>query len=222
MTESYKVNVRSIYTADRLCQYKLSVHSRNKMRKANPELQSRRRQEIVDAATACFIANGFHQTSMVNISEAAGLSMGLLYRYFPSKTAIIDAVASRDRDEMIAAIAALPEAGETSFAAGWTDLIVELVLELSAPGTVELLNEIYAEAGRNGALMQQVQRDDGLLLAAAEAKLTAQLVANPPGVAMILVSLIEGLTVRCHLAPGTARAALRHVVALAVNSLVPG
>jgi AcrR family transcriptional regulator len=194
------------------------------MRKADPELQSRRRQEIVNAATACFIANGFHQTSMVNISEAAGLSMGLLYRYFPSKTAIIDAVAARDRDEMIAAIAALPEAGDadvTSFAAGWTDLIVELVLELSAPGTVELLNEIYAEAGRNSALMQQVQRDNGLLQAAAEAKLTAQRVADPPGVAMLLVSLVEGLTVRSHLAPDLAPADLRRVVALAVNALLP-
>ena len=64
------------------------------MRRANPDLQQQRVEEIVAAATACFLEKGFHKTSVQDIAGRAGLSMGLLYRYFPSKEAIIEAAAT--------------------------------------------------------------------------------------------------------------------------------
>jgi len=50
-----------------------------------------RREEILDAATACFTRKGFHQTTMDDICRQAGLSPGTVYRYFKSKNEIIDA-----------------------------------------------------------------------------------------------------------------------------------
>lgn len=50
-----------------------------------------RRQEILDAAIACFTRKGFHQTTMEDIFQQAGLSAGAVYRYFASKEEIIDA-----------------------------------------------------------------------------------------------------------------------------------
>lgn len=50
-----------------------------------------RRQEILDAAIACFTRKGFHQTTMDDICREAGLSPGAIYRYFASKEEIIDA-----------------------------------------------------------------------------------------------------------------------------------
>lgn len=50
-----------------------------------------RREEILDAAIACFTRKGFHRTTMDDICRQAGLSPGAVYRYFSSKNEIIDA-----------------------------------------------------------------------------------------------------------------------------------
>ena len=58
------------------------------MRRANAQLQSDRRAEILAAAQRCFVRSGFHGASMQEICAEAGMSPGNLYRYFPSKEAI--------------------------------------------------------------------------------------------------------------------------------------
>jgi TetR/AcrR family transcriptional repressor of uid operon len=60
--------------------------------KVLPEYLELRRQQILDAAAACFARRGFHQTTMQHICEEADLSPGAVYRYFPSKEAIIEAM----------------------------------------------------------------------------------------------------------------------------------
>ena len=70
------------------------------MRRANVQLQADRRGEILAAAQACFARSGFHQTSMQEICAEAGMSPGNLYRYFPSKEALIAGIAERDRAEV--------------------------------------------------------------------------------------------------------------------------
>jgi TetR/AcrR family transcriptional repressor of uid operon len=67
-----------------------------------PKLQRQadRRDDILEAAERCFVRSGFHQTSMQEICAAAGMSAGNLYRYFPSKEAIISGIAERDRAEL--------------------------------------------------------------------------------------------------------------------------
>ena len=50
------------------------------------------RKRILDAAQQCFIEHGFHGASMANIAETAGMSAGLIYRYFENKSAIILAI----------------------------------------------------------------------------------------------------------------------------------
>jgi AcrR family transcriptional regulator len=58
-----------------------------------------RRQQILDAAIACFGRKGFHQTTMEDIGREAGLSHGVAYRYFDSKEDIILATTRESRDE---------------------------------------------------------------------------------------------------------------------------
>jgi AcrR family transcriptional regulator len=59
-----------------------------------------RRAQILGAAMVCFAKRGFHQTSMHHIAEAAGISVGLIYRYFPSKEAVIGALAEEHKKEL--------------------------------------------------------------------------------------------------------------------------
>jgi AcrR family transcriptional regulator len=70
------------------------------MRKANAQLQLDRRVEILNAAQRCFVRSGFHGASMQDICAEAGMSPGNLYRYFPSKEALIAGIAERDRAEL--------------------------------------------------------------------------------------------------------------------------
>ncbi|HEY5965508.1 MAG TPA: TetR/AcrR family transcriptional regulator [Xanthobacteraceae bacterium] len=67
---------------------------------ARMQRQSDRRAEILEAAQRCFVRSGFHQASMQEICTEAGMSAGNLYRYFPSKEALIAGIAERDRAEV--------------------------------------------------------------------------------------------------------------------------
>ncbi len=59
-----------------------------------------RRSQILDAAVVCFAKRGFHQASMHDISAEAGISVGLIYRYFENKEAVISAMADRHKREI--------------------------------------------------------------------------------------------------------------------------
>src|SRR5438132_1366107 len=59
-----------------------------------------RHSQILDAALVCFAKRGFHQTSMHDISAEARISVGLIYRYFENKEAVISAMADRHKKEI--------------------------------------------------------------------------------------------------------------------------
>ncbi|PSL06156.1 TetR family transcriptional regulator [Haloactinopolyspora alba] len=63
------------------------------MPRVSDEHLAARRQQILDAAWACFARQGFHATSMQDVFAEAGLSAGAVYRYFPSKTELVRSTA---------------------------------------------------------------------------------------------------------------------------------
>ncbi len=171
------------------------------MRTVNPELQSRRRAEIISAAEGCFLKRGFHQTSMQNIAAASGLSMGLLYRYFANKEAIIDAVAQRDQEASLAAIAALPVQGEV--VTPWVTLLIEGADMASSPDYAAVSSEILAEANRSPKIREKLQASEAALELAIINKLAAQqksgavdLSDSVKSTAQSLMLLFDGLTMR--------------------------
>jgi AcrR family transcriptional regulator len=56
---------------------------------------ARQRERILEAAEQCFIESGFHAASMARIAQTAGISAGLIYRYFDSKALIVKAIIGR-------------------------------------------------------------------------------------------------------------------------------
>jgi TetR/AcrR family transcriptional regulator, repressor for uid operon len=127
------------------------------MRRANTQLQSDRRTEILAAAQRCFAQNGFHQTSMQEICAAAGMSPGNLYRYFPSKEAIIAGIAERDRAEVGAQLASAQFT--TDFFATFGALARHHFVERSAE-EVGLCAEIMSESRRNPTIAKIMQDFD--------------------------------------------------------------
>jgi len=75
------------------------------------ERRAGRRAEILAAAEACFARLGFHRATMRDVIDEAGLSAGCVYTHFPSKRAIVEAIAAERHVREAEAIAAAGGAG---------------------------------------------------------------------------------------------------------------
>ena len=112
--------------------------------------ESRRDQtirRILEAAHRCFMANGFQGASMQQICAAAEMSPGALYRYFPSKEAIISAIAEEDRRqdmEIFATMFATP-----SIVDGVVEAAMAYIRNIRDRDTAALFAEVRAESMRN-------------------------------------------------------------------------
>jgi len=107
-----------------------------------------RRQQILDAARVCFLRNGFHATSMQDVIAQAGLSVGAVYRYFPSKAEIVEAIAEQYSAQVWAAFAELAE-GDAPLAEVM-ETAVDIVNEAAGPeGPMRLAVQVWAEAMRD-------------------------------------------------------------------------
>ena len=143
------------------------------MRRANVQLQADRRDEILEAAQACFARSGFHQTSMQEICTQAGMSPGNLYRYFPSKEALIAGICERNRADAVASFAMVDSA--PSFFEGLAGLARYHLVDRT-DAEVGLCAEIMAESRRHpdiAKLYHGIEEDirgriAGLLKVAAE------------------------------------------------------
>ena len=62
------------------------------MPKIADEARAARRDQIIAAAAECFARSGYHLTTMADIAEAAGVSKGTPYLYFPGKEALFIAL----------------------------------------------------------------------------------------------------------------------------------
>jgi AcrR family transcriptional regulator len=122
------------------------------------------RTRILDAAQACFVRDGFHAASMASIARAAGMSAGLIYRYFDSKSAIILAIIDRQLQDKLANIAKLAE--DPDIGRKFVDFFVRL--RRGDPDVVNpaLLLEIGAQATRDPRIAAALTASDR---AAAEA-----------------------------------------------------
>jgi Transcriptional regulator len=116
---------------------------------SQPQIDSSsdRRTQILDAALVCFAKRGFHQASMHDISAEAGISVGLIYRYFENKDAVISAMADRHKKEIHEVVQrakqapTLLESLEILFTAHCCE---------DAPQVVSaFVVDLYAEASRN-------------------------------------------------------------------------
>lgn len=72
--------------------------------KLKPETLQKRKAQILKAAMACFARKGYHQTTMDDIVQEAGLSKGGLYWHFGSKKELFMALFEPLMDEITLAM----------------------------------------------------------------------------------------------------------------------
>jgi len=115
-------------------------------RSKDEKLHAIRQQQILDAAKDCFIANGFHQTSMRQIFDASGISAGGAYNYFASKADIVKGIVEEERADITMLESRLKSTKDPL--AGVARLIRDIIDYTSYESAV-LTVEIHAEACRN-------------------------------------------------------------------------
>src|SRR5713101_8989020 len=114
-----------------------------------------RPSQILDAALVCFAKRGFHQASMHDISAEAGISVGLIYRYFENKEAVISAMADRHKkqiNEILERARQAPnlrESLETLFTAHCGETEPQV--------TAAFVVDLFAEASRNTHVAELVR-----------------------------------------------------------------
>lgn len=116
-------------------------------RTVNPLKAEIRRREILDAAQTCFERRGFHGSSMGEICAQAGISPGGLYRYFPSKEAIIAAMADDERRTATLAFDAVRKSD--NFLLALSRLCEKFAEAYADPSRAAFAAELMAEAVRN-------------------------------------------------------------------------
>jgi AcrR family transcriptional regulator len=73
-----------------------------KPRKAASQVRSRATVDaLVEATARILVKEGFDKASTNRIADVAGVSVGSLYQYFPSKEALVAAVAERHQQEIM-------------------------------------------------------------------------------------------------------------------------
>ena len=176
------------------------------MRKVDPDKYQAKLHQILEAAVVCFAEKGFRGTSTNQICSAAGMSPGNLFHYFPSKQAIIEAIAEEDRREMSERFAQL--AAEPDVIVAIERLVNSLLLQCADPVYAKIGVEVVAESMRNPEI--------ATLFAASEAAIKNDLVAllqrgivqsqidatlEPKFAATWLIALIDGAVTRSVLDP---------------------
>jgi len=152
-------------------------------------------ERIITAGQAVLLQRGYEATTTNHIAEAAGISPGSLYQYFPDKTAILDIVVDRYANDLEARVsrAFLRAVGADPKAAVRTNLTDMLDAFEENPALLRVLVEQMprSEDSRRATFARRV---DDLM--------TTALLAHPsPGtdrpadaIAWILVRTVEHVT----------------------------
>lgn len=125
----------------------------------------RNRERLIEAAKAAFAQTG-PDASLDEIARRAGVGIGTLYRHFPNRDAIVEAVYRREVQQLADAASALLAASAPGEALhGWMRLFVDYIVtkKVIAPALGALVGgtaDLYAASGAmiTGAMSLLVEK----------------------------------------------------------------
>lgn len=118
-------------------------------------MKMNRADQILSAAETCVMQKGFHNTTVQEIAVMAGISTGLIYRYFKGKSDIIEAlvnkVVQRLQQKMKADSVLEGDSARLTLFAGDT-------VNADTRDSIALMLAISAEASRNAHVQHIIHR----------------------------------------------------------------
>jgi AcrR family transcriptional regulator len=179
------------------------------------EARTARRDQIIAAAAECIARAGYHATTMADIAEAAAVSKGTPYLYFPGKEALFIAL-YEEWDcgltaRVNAAIGGLPEPARRSPRAVLAAAASAIAAHVTAnPQTCRVLMEATTLAAYEPAIAAKVQAANAASLDQFTGLFQASITAGqwPAGTdpalrARLFMAGVYGLMSQWHTAPGS-------------------
>jgi AcrR family transcriptional regulator len=167
-----------------------------------PTVEGERRQQIMEAALACFARNGYHLTTMDDIAEQLPFSKGLLYYYFKTKRDLFLAILD---DWMARAMAEWgkllqPDAPAAEQLGACLAYGMQLLTQSAELSRVEF--EFYGELGRDPTISEAYRSLFATFRAEFQALLETGITrgelrpVNTDAVAAVLLAIYEGLALQ--------------------------
>ena len=183
-----------------------------------------RRAHIVAAAERAFVRFGFHATTMQQVADEAGMSAGNLYRYFPSKEAIVEGLCMADQVQRTEVFSEL--IGRLDLREALATTLREHLLSRPTE-KARMIVEIWAEAGRNprvAAITAAVDADvlAGLTKVLSAVETSSAVTFDPAFAATVVFTLVSGLFKRLALEPDFDREAAAAMALGVLEALLAG
>ena len=170
--------------------------------KVTAEHKETRRQSILDAAQAVFVEKGYQLATIDEVAARSGLSVGALYRYFPTKSDMVLTLL----EERLGRTPELFRRLTMNAEGAWqrlslcVDLFV-MALRVRHPGTGRLLLVAWGDALQDRTVRLGLQQRFSDLLSYMKSVVEEGIAsgefrsdADPAALAALLVSLADGVT----------------------------
>jgi AcrR family transcriptional regulator len=156
---------------------------------------------ILEATARILVKHGFDGLTTNAVAEAAGVSIGSLYQYFPNKEALVTALLERHMEEMNASVLAeLTRVAKLPMAEA-ARCVVELTIRAHAidPELHQVLTGEMARVGRLAKFRELDQLSSRMVAGLLAARKDELAIRDPELAAFMLVSTIESVIHRAAL-----------------------
>ena len=139
----------------------------------------RRVEELLDAGAVLFAEQGYDATTMTQIAQRAGASIGSLYQFFPSKELLAEALFSRYVQRVASLLEDLAQRAPGLSPARLADRLVDLMLDVrwDRDAAAALSSSVAGIVERRKPLRDATRRQIAATLRAANPKLVPKAAA---------------------------------------------
>ena len=151
--------------------------------------------ELLDAGAALFAENGYEATTMTQIAQRAGASIGSLYQFFPSKEVLAEALFGRYVEHMASLLEDLERRAPGLSPARLADKLVDVMLDLRSDrdAAAALSSSVSGIVERRQPLRGAMRRQFAAILRAANPRLREKTAAEAAALIAHVLKIVPTL-----------------------------
>jgi AcrR family transcriptional regulator len=151
--------------------------------------------ELLDAGAVLFAEKGYDATTMTQIAQRAGASIGSLYQFFPSKEVLAEALFGRYAERVASLLEDLVKRAPGLSPARLADLLVDLILDVRSDrdAAVALSSAVAGIIERRKPLRGATRRHLAAILRAANPKLREKSAAEAAALIAHVLKIVPTL-----------------------------
>jgi AcrR family transcriptional regulator len=151
--------------------------------------------ELLDAGAVLFADKGYDATTMTQIAQRAGASIGSLYQFFPSKEVLAEALFGRYVERVASLLEDLVKRAPGLSPVRLADLLVDLILDVRSDrdAAVALSSAVAGIVERRKPLRSATRRHLAAILRAANPKLREKTAAEAAALIAHVLKIVPTL-----------------------------